>query len=211
MDSRLAAITLILLTIIGCAHTSQKLGDSEEIHNYFSDQEILDLQKVVTFFEVYVCESAGLNRSHFSECYNTYFERMHADIPSGHVDFQIPVDEQQFLLEGLDSSTFNKVWGYCKIWTKHTDTLQAFCLKPSSNYTEFLRAFGRKNHKAMQYGTTLETTGGMSPSIFADVIINHREYDIKDERVKLILAIHCLTANEDQRISKLVDSHDSKL
>ena len=37
--------------------------------------------------------------------------------------------------------------------------------------------------------------GGMSPSVFADVLMNYHKFDIRDDRIRLFISIHYLGQN----------------
>ena len=46
--------------------------------------------------------------------------------------------------------------------------------------------------------------------MIADIVTNYNEYDIRDERIKLLIAIHYLTLNERNNIQEILNSANNK-
>ena len=62
-----------------------------------------------------------------------------------------------------------------------------------------LSTLGKNNLIAKDYYTTTEMFGTITPSIVAEMIKEYKELDISDVRVRLMIALHYLTLNDEQK------------
>jgi hypothetical protein len=61
---------------------------------------------------------------------------------------------------------------------------------------EFLKTFGEEDSVINNYYNSLDIAGDISPTMFADLAINYKNYNLKDPKIRLIIAIHYLTLND---------------
>ncbi len=209
MKIQTVLISFIIL-VIGCQSNPKSLGDYEEVNKIFQEKEIEELEKIVEFFNESICKSEKLENTNVLDCYEQYFKRMRKAEETGDVEIQIPYQEQEKLMQQLDINSFNEIWTYGKTWKKDSDTLEVINIKYDGKYIEFLKEFGRENIKAKNYVDRFEAVGDISPSMFADVLINYKEYDVRDERIKLLIAIHYLTQNEHYKVYEKLNSAQYK-
>ncbi|MBK8627678.1 MAG: hypothetical protein IPN86_19590 [Saprospiraceae bacterium] len=75
------------------------------------------------------------------------------------------------------------------------DSIQSIHIN-KGKYLDYLeKEISQINPKTKLYIEKFSMAGDISPSIFADVVKNYGEYDIEDERIRLLIAIHYLTIN----------------
>lgn len=63
----------------------------------------------------------------------------------------------------------------------------------------FLKIAGKKDKFIKEYHESVETFGGISPSLIAGIIMNHDKMNFEDPKVELVIAIHYLTLNDQYK------------
>ena len=193
---KLQIASLLLITLgMGCQPSPKAIGDYPDVKAVFHEEEIRDLAKIIAFFNEAICKSEHLDNSNVLACYERYFRRMQEAEETGNLAINIPRQEQETLLREISPGTFEQIWAHGKAWAKGTDTLDILNIKPEGKFMAFLQAYGKANPKAKDYAEKFEVVGDISPSMIADVLINHQAYDVRDERMKLLIAVHYLTLN----------------
>lgn len=76
------------------------------------------------------------------------------------------------------------------------DTLKYLDLRTDGKYAEFLKKLGKENEVVQEYYEELQASVGISPGMAAHLLMNPEDYDVNDVRVKLLVAIHYLTMND---------------
>ncbi|MEM6298079.1 MAG: hypothetical protein AAF740_05250, partial [Bacteroidota bacterium] len=199
MKIQIILISLFIF-VIGCQSNPKSLGDYEDVNKTFEADEVQDLEKIVNFFNESICESENLESTNVLNCYEQYFKRMLKAEETGIVEIQISYEAQEKLMKEINPRSFDQIWTYRKTWRKGTDTLEVVDINYDGKYIKFLKEFGKENIKAKYYAERFEATGDISPSMFADVLVNYKDYDVRDERVKLLIAIHYLTQNDQFKV-----------
>ena len=63
----------------------------------------------------------------------------------------------------------------------------------TNKYAQFLQEVGKEHESIRAYETRLQQVGSISPSMVVDVYKNLDQFDLQDERVRLILSVHYIT------------------
>jgi len=208
MNMKLSFIIASILILFNAC--SDKLESNKTITSIFQEKEIQDLKKILNFFNDQICGSEISDRSKLHDCYTKYFKRLkEVSISEGDIRIGISYDEQKKLYENLNDETFDEIWYFIKSWHQgSTDTLKNMQYRPNGKYVRFLEEFGKKNEKINDYYESCIASGGIPPTRVADVIYNYEDYNIKDVRVRLVIAIHYLTMNDGyQRKEKYVKGY----
>jgi hypothetical protein len=189
---------IIILTLIGCSSSkSDKLKSDLTAINVFEDSEIRDLSIILKFFNEQICTTQQIDIGQTNDCYKSFFERMEKAGETGNIEIKIPFSEQQKMYESISDSTFNQIWSFGKSWNRDSpDTLKYLGLRYDGKYAEFLKTLGKENKVIEVYYEAFEASGAISPSMVAGLLMNYEVYDIHDIRIKLIVAIHYLTMND---------------
>lgn len=204
--TRKLVIFILIITTISCEPNQNDIGNYQEINEIFDRTEIQDLREIIQFFNTAICTSENLSNDDVNKCYNQYLKRLNENLTTEvGLELQISFEDQKAFLEQLNPNTLNQIWSYEKIWNKTSDTLEIRDYN-LGKYMEFLKEFGKANDKANKYYENLMSIGVISPSAFADMLINYREYNTEDERIKLLIAIHYLTINEENYVRKKLKS-----
>ena len=135
---------------------------------------------------------------------------MQKAVETGRLEFQLPYAEQEKLMKELDIRSFYEVWGNLRTWKRGSDTLKVVNNKYNGKYIKFLKSFSKENIKVQKYVFSYENIGDISPTMIADIVTNFNEYDRRDERIKLLIAIHYLTLNERNKIHEILNSTNNK-
>ncbi|HNP18666.1 MAG TPA: hypothetical protein PKL31_09550 [Fulvivirga sp.] len=195
-------IPLILFGFFfGCSkQRPTSLAADTTIISIFSDTEIDDLSRILDFFESQICEIEGVDNVTSIVCYPSFFNRMKASMELGEFKTGISFDEQKELYSRIKPSSFNMIWRFSwKIQSTHNskDTLKSIIWNYDGKYIDFLKEFSKDNDVVKNYFETYELVGDISPSMIAKLIAYHDIYNINDIRMRLLIAIHYLTLNDD--------------
>ncbi len=189
---------IALLILVGCSGTNQEhLESNSTVTGVFNKSEIQDLAKILKFFDEQICATQQVDISKLSDCYQSFFERMEEAEKTGSIEIKIPFSEQQNLYRQINDSTFNEIWHFGKSSYRNSpDTLRSISLKYNSKYVNFLKELGTDDKIIKNYYDNFKASGGISPSMVASLLVNYDNYNINDIRVRLVIAIHYLTMND---------------
>ncbi|MBC8489660.1 MAG: hypothetical protein H8D45_26880 [Bacteroidetes bacterium] len=189
---------IALIILIGCSGSNQEnLQSNSTIIKIFNKSEIRDLTRILEFFNKQICTNQQLGKKNFNDCYLSFFERMSEVEKIGSIKIKISFDEQKKMYAQLSDSTFNQIWTFGKVVNRlSNDTLQQIEIKYDCKYVDFLNQLGKDYNVINKYYENFRSIGDIGPSMVADLLINHDSYNFKDIRVKLFVAIHYLTLND---------------
>jgi hypothetical protein len=187
-----------VLILLNCSNSSNlNLESNQTVKSVFNKSEIKDLSRILKFFNEQICSIQRVDQVNPSECYRSFFERMKKTSDEGFINIEIPYKEQQILYTQIRESTFEEIWSIGKSWIPHTtDTTKSIYYNHEGKFVAFLKELGNENKMIKNYYDAYESCGDICPSIVADLIMNYENYDIKDVRVQLVVAIHYLTLND---------------
>lgn len=184
---------LILLSCSGKVETGSEWDPS--IYQIFNEEEIEGLNKIVAFFESQICGNDKISQK---ECYNVFFDRLMEDVDANsNLVVTIDFSEQKAFYQRLKADTFNEIWGFGKMKTATSDeTFRYLQFAKEGKYISFLKEFAKKHAFIEDYHEAFINSGGLSPSIIANTLYNGPQYDIEDKNIRLSIAIHYLTLND---------------
>ena len=194
---KILQLLIIFLLINFSVNSQEKLGGNITIKSVFNESEIQDLETILVFFDNKICETENINKSNISECYRSFFERMAEFEKTGIIEFRVPFEEQRNIYKIINQSTFDEIWIFGKSWKPKTNqTFKSISYNLSGKYVEYLEELGKENKIIKNYIDTLLAAGDISPIMFANVLMGYKNYDITDIRVRLMIAIHYMTLND---------------
>ncbi|HMU04651.1 MAG TPA: hypothetical protein PJ990_13555 [Saprospiraceae bacterium] len=127
-------------------------------------------------------------------------------IENGKFNIGISDDHQKMIMEALGEDLRKEFWVDGVSTLKRTlknaspnhyflDTIQTILIS-NGKFLKFLKSdVAGISVKAKEYHERYVEMGTMTPSMEADIITNYNDYDITDERVRLLIAVHYLTKN----------------
>lgn len=193
-------ILLIMTAIFAVCCVSQRqndLSNDETIKETFNATEIDDLLKIQSFFDKSIGLTVTKNQKEIIKAYTDFFQ-LNSEIEKvADLDLPINFNDQKKLYNQLDKKTFEDIWSIG--WStkmNSNDTLKNVELNRHGKYVEFLKTLGKQDSIIDKYHNSLEVAGDISPAIVADLVKNHDNYNIKDPKIRLMIAIHYLTLND---------------
>jgi len=198
-------ILLILLpTIISCSPKDQKISENMTIKSVFDSAEIRDLEKILMFFETQICQNENVSTENVQNCYQSFFIRMEKAEEIGSIDLKISFESQLKLYKEIDSATFNQIWTFNQSWKKNSlDTLKSITYNCNGKFVRFLETFAKEDEVVKEYYNSFQLAGDIGPTMVARLRKLHKDYDTHDIRIRLLIAIHYLTLNDQyHRIEK---------
>ncbi len=194
---RLLILLSLILTVISCSWTNEKLADNQTIKLTFDSDEINDLQKILTFFESQICKTENISSNNVKKCYESFFMRMEKAEETGNIDIKISFDTQLTLYEEIDSATFYQLWTFNRSWRRDSpDTLKSMTYNYNGKYVKFIKAFGEEDRVVNDYYESFQAVGDIGPNMVARILKMYKDYDTDDIRIRLLIAIHYLTMND---------------
>jgi len=189
-------IIFSLLLLVGCSN-STKLVSNKTVKEVFNGTEIKDISTILNFFDQQVCKANITDKDSIYNCYQHFFGEMHKCIEKGELKIPISFSKQQKLYAQISDSTFNRIWDFHKSWSNNsTDTLKSISYRYNSKYINFLEKLGKEHEFVKSYHESYIAAGDINPSCVGGFISYYKRLKIKDERVRLFVAIHYLTLND---------------
>lgn len=190
-------LVLTLVTSCDMSNSNQKtLEESTELSQIFNNDEIDDLQKIVTFFDNQIMNS--FKSENIVDSYNKFnmkdLELKEKGLIFGNVDFLM----QQELYNSINKSTFDEIWNLGKSTNEKGEARNIVFINPLGKYAKYLHILGARNRFIKNYIETMESSYDISPSLLYVMTDNYRKLDISDESIRLMIAIHYLTLNDNQ-------------
>lgn len=190
---------LIFITLISC----QSNFTSPQLKNHFSEKEIDDLEKIVSFYTNQLSKNSSDN---FEEVFNTTLnEFMYSTYRNNF--YNLDFNKQKELYNLISDETFNEIWIYNKRYHNNdkSTVFRYVGFKYDSKYNKFLREVALKNEFIKEYTNLLEGTGSFDELNFLVLIIieNKDKFDLNDPNIQLIIAIDNLSKNDMQKRKEL--------
>lgn len=191
---------LVIGILISCSHSNKidSIRDNKTVRKIFNEREIQELVKILDFFENQICSIDGGSSSNVLSCYRNFFIRMDSAEVTGDIDPLIDFEQQKNLYAIISDSTFDSIWQFNKTWnmSSPSDTLKSITFNDQGSYFAFLIELAREEKLAKNYVEAFEAAGQMSPGSISHLLKMYNMYNIKDERIRLMIAIHYLTLND---------------
>lgn len=180
----------ILFIAFSCSNQKQNdFSNDKTITDIFSKTEISDLLKIQHFFDKNIGLDKANKQKKLDEVYSKFFLKNSKIDQQEDLKLSIRFDNQKELYTQLDKKTFNDIW-------KVSSKSKRLSLNPKGKYASLLKEVGKKDSVINNYYNGLQRVGDISPSIVSDLLKNYKNYNIKNPKVRLMIAIHYLTLND---------------
>lgn len=203
---------VFLLLLIGCKPVHQQGLDSiQTITKVFDESEIKDLEKILHFFNKQICKTENIENTDVNECYQRFFKRMKEQEKTGEFETEISFQEQENMYKQISESTFNQIWVFAE--SCHPDSpesLKEIVFNNNGKYLKYLKELGRKNDLIKNYYESYNSVGDISPTMIGSVLMEYEEYNISDVRIQLLIAIHYLTLNDQDKRKDIYQDEKQK-
>ena len=169
-----------------------KSQDNESLKNHFENNEIVELEKLISFFDSVVQQKTIVKdlALAYKEFLKKLSESKSAGDASQYFKFDFKVKDQ------VSSNLFDKIWVVEKSYGyKVKDTVLSLNINTSSEYIKLLKSKS-KNEVIKKYYDGILSSGGFSPGVTAHLQHDYNKLDFNDFDNRLIVAIHYMTLNE---------------
>lgn len=189
---------ILLLVGFGACNkgTPDELDEFKIINAHFGKYQKQDLNKILDFFDQAVCKSAEMANENLESCYENYLSNISENMAKGDLKLDIDKSEQAALMATIKKVTYDIIWDSGKGRSGANEEDKKFLkYKYESVWHRYLTAMSKNSAPLKRYVQTFEASNIITPSMIADLAINYKDFNILDERQRIILAIHYLTLN----------------
>ena len=185
---------LILISSINCS--AQFI--TTEIQSNFNSREIKDLEKIVFFFKNQISSKENEDFANSIINLSPEIERNYYEAIYNRIDFK----EQLNLYQSISKDTFNSIWKTTEVKNYHNLSSLSICFSgKGKSYSNFLVQIGMKNKYISAYSQDLIISGDFTATNnFIDYFLNSLSAEeLNNPNYQLIIAIHFLTINDQQK------------
>lgn len=191
--TRIIPIFFITLTICGCSPGFR----SKELKDNFTEAEIGDLQKLIGFFQSQMCGDS----KEFKSCTDSIVPYL---VEYGYMPILENVDyeSQVHLYQTFESGLFSEIWSFCETRDLREDkTYHSICLNTEGNYVKFLKDLSLRNPDLEEYCDLIISSGIWESMglLQTKILSNPDSYDLKDPSIQVLVAVHFLAQNDQQK------------
>ena len=165
-----------------------------EMESNFTETEIEDLKQITDFFIKSVCVT-----SDFENCYKNVNHDSLMMQGTG-IWKKINFEEQKNLYEQISKTTFDKIWMYCDSTYYPSETKSKdICAVALGKYQNYLAELGKTNPRIAKYAERIQASGAFNgfDIQYQEILKLNSNFDLNDPNIKLILAIHYLSLNDE--------------
>ena len=189
----------IFITTV-CSQPNQKINfDTPLLKKYFTETERLVLAKMVQFTDSLVL--ANTKETQVEEAYHVYLDTIYELLKNGgSMNYSFNEPEKQAFLFNLDTTFFNKIWEKSIpkiVHTKDTDlyypeNFYTLSLNYKGEYLKYLKEKGMENDFYKSIHENIESAGDISPVVFGNFLLKHRELNFGDSENRLWASVFIL-------------------
>lgn len=186
--------SLILLLSFACSAQFS----TTELENNFSKEQIEDLSKITGFFKDQICENKN---SDFKTCFSNMLPEL-IEYGWRSILEKVDFEKQKELYNSISQSTFEEIWEFGKATYPDTGLeLKSMGSKYNGKYQKYLTELGKNNTEIKKYAERLIATGDVESMglLQQNIYKNPTELDLDNPNVQLLIAIHYLTQNDQQK------------
>ncbi|MBS2211989.1 hypothetical protein KEM09_11270 [Carboxylicivirga mesophila] len=180
--------------------SQQKMELDSTINHLFNQSEIKDLETILNFFNNQIARFIGQSSENEELCYLKFLEIMTTPPDTACFDVPISFEEQLEMYSQISDTTFNQIWVFHESMKKNsTVTNKRLELTFHGKYQLFLKQLGNEYKFLKNYHESLRAMRCLSASMWWNPIVHHKEYNLNDIKVRLFIAIHYLTINDQNK------------
>jgi hypothetical protein len=183
---------IILLFFSSC----ENKFETPELNKNFTVNEITDLEKLVSFFKIKVCESRSTD---FKDCFEIFAPNW---IENGleYSAEKIEFSEQNAAYNNINQQTLDEIWDFCMTYQIRPTKREYLdvCANTNGKYVKFLKDFGKSNPLVQKYYEDIIAAGDFDQTgLTISYIWNKRkEIDLNNPNYQVLIALHILTMND---------------
>jgi len=190
-------IFILILILLANSSFSQN-SKTKELKSCFNENQINDLEKIVNFFTNQI-------KVNENDDFKIAFERILPKlIENGWVPILETIDfeEQKQMYNSISIETFNEIWSSREAWNKDdTTTYKSIGFKYNGSYIKFLNKLGETQPVLKKYYEDCLSAGSVQTSGYLqqNIKLLPKQFDLNDFNIQLLIAIHYLTENDNNK------------
>jgi hypothetical protein len=197
---------ILTLTFSFSLLSGQGLKSDKIINKVFNETEIVELKKILTFFDREIQKLS--DEANLFDCYHAYFEQHINNFKLGTIEPNISIDKQMEFYKTIDNAVLHEVWVGIKEKKQNEEKYRLVLdLNDKGKYIKFLKLLSSKNSAIKDYHEGYLFSGSIITPMTGNIIMNHNKFNIRDEKIRLVIAIHYLTLN-DKLHSQRIDENE---
>jgi len=166
----------------------------------FTEEEVEDLQAMLQLFETQQCALLEEAATDLAVCYNAFAAAVKDGKP-GTDYLPISYEAQHMTFGDFHSGTIAAFWSNQMLMRADDPSKQIMALvyQPEGKIREFLELLGKEYILVQQYAEIFNSIHTITPKMEEDVIRNLKAFNLADIRVRVFLAVHFLTLNDNYK------------
>lgn len=201
---RLIHLVVILLIFQSC-----KSLKNENKVSVFSESEQKEIKTILNFFDNNVCGSERLNKKDLNSCYSEYLDNLTSIAKTGIFDIGISLEKQDSFFIKLDDKIFNEIFIKNEFHLNRNriindklkifpDTIPQYLFNVKGKYIQSLKVLGKYDWKIKKYYFGILKDPGIPSHLFNEILMGYKNYDIMNDDIRLLFALHYLLLNKKQ-------------
>jgi hypothetical protein len=169
-----------------------------ELNNNFTTEQKADLKKITNFFKNQMCLNMD---SDFKTCYEQ-IPHEYLEATGNQFWTNINFKKQKKLYEQISKSTFDEIWILCKSTEYETGKEKhSLCPNLTGKYYNYLSDYGKQNPAISEYAKKINASGDffIMDIRYWNVLNVKKHFDLSNPNIQLILAIHYLSLNDQEK------------
>jgi hypothetical protein len=186
---------IIVFGINSCEYSDNSFISKDPlVLRYFDLDDASELQTIHDFFISQISTAADKNSAEAIADLDAFLKNLKKLADTGILDLPIAYSDEKELINGLNTSLFDKIWdrdeeyGFIKIPVR-------------SVYLAFLDELGTKHTIVQQYSDDIKSAGTIGAVATARLLMFPEKFDTKESTIRLLIAIHYITADYNNHIS----------
>lgn len=208
-NTRKALIFILGFTILILNLSCKTQYSTIELNNNFTTEQKADLKKITDFFKREMCLNMD---SDFKTCFKR-IPHEYLEATGNSFWTNINYEKQKKLYEQISKSTFDEIWDLCKsTYPESGIELSEICSKYNGKYQKYLIELGRHNETIKKYADRVTGAGDFSlfQLSYWEIMKNKKDLNLNDPNIQLIIAIHYLSLNDEEKRNSKPDLPNTK-
>lgn len=197
-------IAACFLQFPACIKKPEGLFGDPDIKFIFTKEEIEDLIIIMDFFEHEICDVQQVTSANVESCYHALFETILKSEGTGTLYVPVPFHKQLDMYKTLTDAAFTDLWKQGIAVNQETgDTSVRMTLSYEGKYMQFLDSLNADYQILDAYKNSFRKERKISRAMIETVMYNSPQYNLSDPRMRVFLALHYLTLNDQYERKKL--------
>ena len=195
MFKKLGILILIIFNFSCNNNEDLLLKNDKLLAKYFNKSEVNDLEKILKLFENAISKNCN---NTVNVCFEKFLENAPDEVYNENFEFLKNLNGE-IIQKEISKSTFDKIWYISYMFRSKTkETKPIISIRTESNYIDYLKELCKTKPYLTKYVTFGTNDSGSFIQAVTEIYIlkNYKNFNLSDERDKLILAIHYISFGE---------------